>query len=49
LTKGPSIFIGDKPILSSERKLHKEYDARVQLQKKTTLDVILKGLGDKTN
>jgi hypothetical protein len=39
---------GDKPILSSERMLHKEYDRKGSV-KKITLVVKFKGLGAKTN
>jgi hypothetical protein len=45
LDEKPSIFIIEKPILSSERMLRKE---KVQL-KKRSLFVSLKGLGAKTN
>jgi hypothetical protein len=33
LTERPSVFITDKPILSSERKLHNDYCRRVKLKK----------------
>jgi hypothetical protein len=39
----PSIFIRDKPIFSSERMSHKDYDC------KGSLVVIVEGLGAKTN
>jgi hypothetical protein len=48
LAERPSIFIRDKPVLSSERMLHKEYDRKVPVEK-LTLIVNLKGLGAKTN
>jgi hypothetical protein len=44
----PSIFIRDKPIFSSERMLHKDYDRQVFSWKKI-LAVILKGTSAKTN
>jgi hypothetical protein len=47
LDKRPSIFIKDEPILSSERMLHKDFDRKCSVGKKT-LVVILKGLGSKT-
>jgi hypothetical protein len=34
LTKSPSTFIRDKPILSSVRVLHKDYTASVHLEEK---------------
>jgi hypothetical protein len=46
--KRPSIFIRDKPILSSERMLHKGYDRKGSVEKKS-LVVNLKGLGTKMN
>jgi hypothetical protein len=46
LDERPSKFIRDKPIFSSERMLHKDYYARVQLRKKS-LVVGLKGLDAK--
>jgi hypothetical protein len=36
-TKRPSIFIRSKPILSSERMLHKDYDRKVSVKKKLLL------------
>jgi hypothetical protein len=46
-----SIFIRDKPIFSSERVLHKDYDRKcsVERKKKEFLVVSLKGLGAKKN
>jgi hypothetical protein len=40
-------IVNDKPILSSERMLHKDYDRRGSIKKKNS--VSLKGLGVKTN
>jgi hypothetical protein len=34
LDERPSIFIRDKPILSSERMLHKDYDRKGSVEKK---------------
>jgi hypothetical protein len=48
LDERPSIFIRDKPIFSSERMLRKNYDRRVQLQKKS-LVVSLKRIGANMN
>jgi hypothetical protein len=48
LDEKPSIFIRDKPIFSSERMLHKDYNARIQLEKRSPV-VGLKGPGAKTN
>jgi hypothetical protein len=45
--RGPAAIVNDRPILSSERMLYKEYDRRCSLEKKTILAVILKGLGAK--
>jgi hypothetical protein len=36
LTKRPSIFIRHKPILSSERMLHKDYYRRSSVEKKNS-------------
>jgi hypothetical protein len=47
LDERPSIFIRDKPIFSSERMLHKDYNLKSSVEKKK-LGVILKGLGTKT-
>jgi hypothetical protein len=45
----PSIFITDKPIISSERMLCKEYNHKGSVAKKKSLVLSLKGLGAKTN
>jgi hypothetical protein len=34
LTKRPNIFIREKPILSSQKMLHKEYDSKGSAKKK---------------
>jgi hypothetical protein len=44
----PSIFIRDKPLLSPEKMLHKDYYCKSSIGKKS-LVVGLKGLGAKTN
>jgi hypothetical protein len=41
------IFMRDKPILSSERMLHKDYDRRGSVAK-ISVAASLKGLGTKT-
>jgi hypothetical protein len=46
--KMPSIFNIDKPIFLSERMLHKDYDFKGSVEKKT-LVVSLKEFGTKTN
>jgi hypothetical protein len=46
--RGPAAIANDKPILSSERKVHKDYDRKFSIEKKN-LAVNLKGLGAKTN
>jgi hypothetical protein len=38
-----------KPIISSEKMLHKDYDRKGSVAKIKPLVVILKGLGAKTN
>jgi hypothetical protein len=48
LDKRPNIFIREKPILSSERMLYKDYDRKGSVAKKSVV-VGLKGLGAKTN
>jgi hypothetical protein len=49
LDKRLSIFIRDKPILSSERMLHKDYDRKGSAANiRVSLVVILKGLAAKT-
>jgi hypothetical protein len=35
--QSPSVFIGDKPILTSEMMLHKDYDSKGSAKKKTFL------------
>jgi hypothetical protein len=47
LDEWPSIFIRDKIILSSERTLHKDYDRKGSVEKKSPV-FSLKGLGVKT-
>jgi hypothetical protein len=44
----PAAIVNDKPILSPESMLHKNYDSRCSIEKKN-LAVSLKGLGVKTN
>jgi hypothetical protein len=44
---GPAAIVNDRPILSSERMLHKNYDRRCILKK--VLAASLKRLGAKTN
>jgi hypothetical protein len=45
----PGIFIRDKPIFSSERMLHKDYDRKDSAEKKKkSLVMRLKGLDAKT-
>jgi hypothetical protein len=46
LDKTPSMFIQDKAILSSERVLHKDYDRKGSVGKKS-LGVGLMGLGER--
>jgi hypothetical protein len=46
--QGPAAIVNDRPILSSERKLYKDYARRCSIEKKI-LAVSLKGLGGKTN
>jgi hypothetical protein len=48
LDERPSMFIRDKLVFSSERVLHKDYDRKGSVEKKS-LVVSLKGLGAKTN
>jgi hypothetical protein len=43
-----SLFIGDKSVLSSERMLHKDYDSKGSVAKKSMV-VNLKGLNTKMN
>jgi hypothetical protein len=47
--KRQSLFIRDKPIPSSERMLHKDYDCKCSVEKEKSLVISLKGLGAKTN
>jgi hypothetical protein len=44
----PAAIVNDRPILSSERMLYKDYDRRCLIEKKI-LAVSLKGIGAKTN
>jgi hypothetical protein len=43
----PAVILNKKPILSSERILHKKYGSRCSIKK--ILAVSLKGLGAETN
>jgi hypothetical protein len=45
--RGPAAIVNGRPILSSERMLHKDYDQKRSVEKK--LLVVIKGLGAKTN
>jgi hypothetical protein len=45
--RGPTAFVNDRPNLSSEGMLHKDYNRKRSV--KEILVVILKGLGAKTN
>jgi hypothetical protein len=47
--RGPAVIVNDKPILSSERMLYKDYDRRCSFERKKILAVSLKGLGAKMN
>jgi hypothetical protein len=47
--QGPAAIVNDRPILSSERVLYKDYDRRYPIEKKEMLAVSLKGLSAKTN
>jgi hypothetical protein len=47
LDERPSIFRKDKPIFSSDRMLHKDYDRKGSVKK--TLVMSLMGLGANTN
>jgi hypothetical protein len=49
LDERPSIFIREKPILSSERVLPKDCDCKGSVGKKKSLVMSLKGLGSKKN
>jgi hypothetical protein len=44
-----SSIVNDRPILSSERMLHKDYERKCSVKKKKLLVVSLKGLVTKTN
>jgi hypothetical protein len=46
--RGPAAIANDRPIVSSEKMLFKDYDRRCSIEKKI-LAVSLKGLGAKTN
>jgi hypothetical protein len=48
LDERPGVFIRDKPIFSSERMLHKDYNRKGSVGKKSQV-VGLKGLDAKTN
>jgi hypothetical protein len=48
-SKRRSLFIRDRPILSSERVLYKDCDHKGSVAKNKSLVVSLKGLGAKTN
>jgi hypothetical protein len=43
------MFIRNKPILSSERMLHKDYDHEGSVEKKRSLIMSFEGLGTKMN
>jgi hypothetical protein len=45
---GPAEIVNDRPILSPERMLYKDYDCRCSIEKKI-LAMGLKGLGAKKN
>jgi hypothetical protein len=46
--QGPAATINDRPILSSERMIYKDYDGRCSIEI-NNLAVSLKGFGVKTN
>jgi hypothetical protein len=46
--RGPAAIVNDRPILSLEMMLYKDYDPRCSIEKKI-LAVRLKALGAKTN
>jgi hypothetical protein len=46
--RGPAAIVNDRPILSSERVLHKGYDRKGSVEKKM-LVVSIKGLGFQEN
>jgi hypothetical protein len=47
--QGPAAIANDRPILSSEKILYKDYDLRCSTEKRYILAVSLKELGAKTN
>jgi hypothetical protein len=47
--RGPAAIVNDRPILSSERMLYKDYDRRCSIERKKILAVSLKGLAAKTD
>jgi hypothetical protein len=47
--RGPAAIVNDRPILSLERILYKDYDRKCSVEKKKILAVSLKELGAKTN
>jgi hypothetical protein len=47
--RGPASVVNNRPILSSERMLHKEYDHKGSVETKKSLVMRLKGLGAKKN
>jgi hypothetical protein len=42
--RGPAAIVNDRPILSSERMIHKDYNLKCSVER-----IDLKGLGAKTN
>jgi hypothetical protein len=46
--RGPAAIVNNRPILSSERMLYKDYDHRCSIERKNILAINLKGLGAKT-
>jgi hypothetical protein len=46
--RGPAAIVNDRPILSSDRKIYKDYDRRCSIEKKI-LSLNLKGLSAETN
>jgi hypothetical protein len=46
--RGPTAIVNNRPIISLERILYKDYERRCSIEKKI-LAVSLKGLGAKTN
>jgi hypothetical protein len=47
--EGQQLFVNDRPILSSERVLHKEYDRNISLRKYKFMAVSFKELVSKMN